>query len=539
MENITKTAIERGELTAGFNISYWTDSIPPLNYSKLNKDLDVDVVIVGGGNSGLNIAYSLLKEGKSVVLVEDGSIGSGESGRTSAHLTAVLDSRYFELEKLYGTKNTKLIAESHMAAIALVEMISKAENIECDFERVSGFLFLHPSDKPETLEKEFKAATEAGLDVLLHDMVPGIKNQPGPCLEFTSQAKYHPLKFIHGLANAISKLGGQIYTNTHAKEIDENGIVTREGYSVKARHIVVATNSPVNNRFLLHLRQYAYRTYVIGACVPKNSVSNSLYWDTGEQEGNSFVSEYHYVRTQPYNEKYDLLICGGEDHPTGLADITETPEEKDRYKHLERWARERFPIEDVMYSWSGQVLYAFDSLGYIGRNPMDKDNIYIVTGDNGNGLTYGSIAGIIITDLITGTENEFSEIYKPSRFTLKAGDVFIKEVVSGLFSYYKTKDSPEESIQAIRIGEGKIIKIDGKNYGAYRGYDDYLHLVDSKCTHLGCSIKWNNDEKSWDCPCHGSRFSNTGTVINGPANVNLSHHKFHESEYEQIKSQLK
>lgn len=540
MENKSiKTLIERGELTAGANISYWTDTMESGTYPKLNKDINVDVVIVGGGNSGLSVAYRLIKAGKSVAVVEDGFIGSGETGRSSAHLTAVLDSRYFELEKMYGSKNIKLIAESHMQAIGFIEMTSKVENIECDFEYVSGYLFLHPTDKPETFEKELKAATEAGLDVIYHDNVPGMRGESGPCLEFTCQAKFHPTKYILGLAEAIGRMGGQIFTNTHAKDIDENGITSREGYRVNAKHIVVATNSPVNNKYLMHLRQYPYRSYVLGACVKKDSVKNVLYWDTGDQSGSS-MDAYHYVRTQSLNENYDLLIIGGEDHPTGLVDDSEPPTEGERYRKLEKWARGHFDIEEIMYEWSGQVLYAFDGLGYIGRNPMDKDNIYIITGDNGNGLTYGAIAGFLITDLITGTDNEFEEIYKPSRFKfLQAGNVFIEELVSGLAAYFKTKPTPEKSISNIRTGEGKIVEINGKQYGAFKSYDDYLHIVDCKCTHLGCTVKWNTDEKSWDCPCHGSRFTSTGTVVNGPANTNLSHHKIHESEFENVKANLK
>ncbi|MDQ3051916.1 MAG: FAD-dependent oxidoreductase [Bacteroidota bacterium] len=540
MEKSTKSLIERGELTAGTNISYWTDSSSAESYPKLNADIETDVVIVGGGNSGLSIAYRLMKAGKSVVLVEDGFIGSGETGRTSAHLTAVLDSSYFKLEKIYGSTNTKLIAESHMKAISFIEMTTKAENIECDFQRVSGYLFLHPTDKPETLQKELAAATEAGLEVIYHENTPGLKNPSGPCLEFTCQAKFHPMKYIKGLAEAITKMGGRIFINTHAKEIDETGVTSREGYRVTAKHIVVATNSPVNNKYLMHLRQYPYRSYVIGACVKKDSVLDALYWDTGDQNGN-VQQAYHYLRTQPYNENFDLLICGGEDHATGLAEADNQPAEQDRYRKLEKWVRERFDIEQVMYEWSGQILYAFDALGYIGRNPMDRDNIYIVTGDNGNGLTYGTIAGLLITDLISGTENEFEEIYKPARFKfLQAGNVFIEELVTGLAAYFKSKPrETSESIQSIKAGEGKIIEIEGKKYGAFRSFDEYVHIVASECTHLGCSVKWNGDEKSWDCPCHGSRFTTTGTVVNGPANTNLNHHKIHESEFENIKSHLK
>ncbi len=537
MEKTIKTELEKGSLTAGTNISYWTDSARPKPFPTAGQDHITDVVIVGAGNSGLHIAYQLLKEGKSVTVVEDGYIGSGETGRSSAHLTAVLDNRYFELEKLYGKKNARLIAESHMQAIGTIENIIKNESIDCDFQRVSGILFLHPTDSPETLSKELEAATDAGLDVIYHDTTPGI-NGKGPCLEFTSQAKYHPMKFIMGLSASIIAMGGKIFCNTHADVIDENGITTRDGIRISAKHIVVATNSPVNNKYLMHLRQYAYRTYLVAACIEKNAVPDFLYWDTGDQSGSSYDA-YHYVRTQPYSDTHDLVICGGEDHPTGLIDVTENPDEESRYHALEKWLRENFPVNEVMYNWSGQVLYSFDRLGYIGRNPLDKGNIYIVTGDCGNGLTYGSIAGLLITDLILGNKNEYESIYKPSRFRLKAGKTFIEEVATGLVDYLKSKPrNPDESIDDLDPGDGKIIRIDGKKYGVFRSFDHNFHIVDAECTHLGCIIKWNGDEQSWDCPCHGSRFTSTGEVINGPANVNLHFYKIPESEFNSLKSNI-
>ena len=537
MDKTIKSELEKGSLTAGTNISYWTDSARPKPLPKASNDMVTDVVIIGAGMSGLSIAYQLLKEGKSVVVVEDGYIGSGETGRTSAHLTAVLDPRYFELEKLYGKDNAKLIAESHMQAIGTIENIIKNESIDCDFQRVSGILFLHPTDEPESLKKELEAATRAGLDVIYHESIPGI-NQNGPCLEFTSQAKFHPMKYLSGLTAAIISMGGKIFNNTHAEEIDENGITTRDGVRISAQHIVVATNTPVNNKYLMHLRQYPYRTYIVAACVPKNSVPDFLYWDTGDQSG-AANDAYHYVRVQPYSDVHDLVICGGEDHPTGLIDSTEKPDEEQRYRDLESWLRQNFNVNEIMYQWSGQVMYPFDKLAYIGKNPMDKGNIYIVTGDCGNGLTYGAIAALLLSDLISDNKNEYEHIYRPSRFKLKAGKVFLEEFVSGFINYLKTKPrKSDDTIDDLAPGEAKIVSIDKKKYGVYRSYDHYIHVVEAECTHLGCIVKWNGDEQSWDCPCHGSRFTSTGEVINGPANVNLAYHKIPEAEFQDLKSNI-
>jgi glycine/D-amino acid oxidase-like deaminating enzyme/nitrite reductase/ring-hydroxylating ferredoxin subunit len=519
-----------GKFTSGSNRTFWIDSTEALPFEKLDENLDVDVVIIGGGIAGISIAYNLLRSGKTVALVEDGNIGSGETGRTSAHLTAVLDERYYKLKKLYGKEKTKLIAESHRKAIDFIETVVNTESIKCDFQRLYGYLFLHPTDKPENLQKELDAAHEAGLDVCELQDIPGIK-VPGPCLRFSNQAQFHPMKYIQALAKSIIDHGGKIFTDTHASEIDENGILTKDGYRITAKHVVIATNSPVHTKVKMHLRQYPYRTYLIGARVLKGSVPESLWWDTGEQDKSTFAA-YHYVRVQKMDEDYDLLLCGGEDHATGLSDDTEIPLESDRYTVLEAWVRERFPIVDVIYNWSGQVIYPFDSLGYIGRNPGDKKNVYIVSGDSGNGMTYATIAGMLITDLINDKPNKYEKLYSPSRFKLKAGNVFVEELIGGLKSYLKNKPvHPTDTLDTIQKGEGKIIEIDGKKYGAYKDEGELIHIVDAECSHMGCIIKWNGDEKSWDCPCHGSRYTNKGVVLNGPANSDLHYHKILATDF--------
>jgi glycine/D-amino acid oxidase-like deaminating enzyme/nitrite reductase/ring-hydroxylating ferredoxin subunit len=512
-------------ISSGHHVSYWLFSeLIPLDFKQLRENLTTDVVVVGGGIAGLSIAYQLLKTGKQVVLVEDGYIGSGESGRTSAHLTNALDDRYYTLEKIFGADRTKLIAQSHTDAIRFIEYTAQTENIECEFERVSGYLFLHPSDKEESLQKEYEAAKKAGLDVHLHDEIPGMKNGKRPCIEFRNQAQFHPVKYLKGLCKAIQEKGGQIYTLTHAQEINEKGIITAEGFKVDARQVVVASNAPVNSRYILPMKQFPFRTYVIGASIKKNELPKALWWDTGDHDTNADIPPYHYVRIEEMEGDYDLLICGGEDHATGLADAENIPEE-DRYKRLESWARAHFDIDTIIYHWSGQVMEPIDSLAYIGKNPMDEENIYIATGDSGNGLTHGTIAGILIADLINGHSNPIEPIYSPSRINMHGIQSFLKEFVPGLVSYLKHKPGKDEfKVNDIAKNEGKIVEWKGKKCGIYRDTDDFLHIVDAKCTHLKCIIKWNNDEKSWDCPCHGSRFTPEGKVTNGPANKDLAHH---------------
>ena len=334
------------------------------------------------------------------------------------------------------------------------------------------------------------------------------------------------MKYLMGLCKAIEKKGGRIFMNTHASEIDHTGIISEKGFKVNARHIVVATNAPVNDKYAMMLKQWAYRSYVIGSLIKKGRLLKALWWDTGDQNADS-GTPYHYVRLSAYNDDYDLLVCGGEDHISGQ-DSGLSGEE--RYTLLERWTREYFPIEDVIYKWSGEVLVPMDSIAYIGRNRFDKDNVYIITGDAGIGMTYCTIGGMLITDLINGVKNKWEDIYKPSRFILKTSEPFFKMLKSDLFEvlkkwfYVNTVELSE-----VKTGEGKIVNLEGKKCGAYRDDSGKLFLVSAECTHLKCMVTWNSDEKSWDCPCHGSRFTCTGKVINGPANTDLPAFSEHTS----------
>jgi glycine/D-amino acid oxidase-like deaminating enzyme/nitrite reductase/ring-hydroxylating ferredoxin subunit len=517
--------IER-KISSGKNVSYWIDSESPIAYAPLSENIETDVVIVGGGIAGITVAYRLSQLGRRVVVVEDGYICSGETGRTTAHLVTALDDRYETLEKIFGEDGARLAYESNRTAINFVDATVHLEKIDCDFRMLPGYLFRHPSDKEDSLEKEFEAARRAGMDVQWTDRVPGLLKDVGRAIVFPNQARFHPIKYIRALCNAITKKGNRIFTETHAQEINEEGIVTDKNFSVKADYIVVATNAPVNSRYIMPMKQFPYRTYVVAGLVKKGSLPDALWWDTGDFDTNQNIPPYHYIRLQSYNETHDLLISGGEDHATGLADADVIPEPA-RYDMVEAWTRERFPLEDIVYRWSGQVLEPMDSLGYIGRNPFDKKNIYIITGDSGNGITHGTIGGLLIPDLIIGKENEWEKIYNPSRLhLLSSGNVWLSEFAGGLSAYLKTKpDGKDQKLTDIPVGEGRVIEIEKEKYGAYCDDDYTLHLVSVTCTHMGCTLKWNNSEKSWDCPCHGSRFTHEGKVLNGPANKNLEYHK--------------
>ncbi len=498
--------------------SLWMDTGEVPSEAALTVRISADVCVVGAGIAGMTTAYLLAREGRSVVVLDDGPIGGGMTGRTTAHLVTALDDRYFELERLHGEEGARLAAESHTAAINAIEAIVAQENIDCEFERLDGYLFVPPRESQNILDEELEATHKAGLtDIEKIERVPWDSYDTGPALRFPRQAQFHPLKYLAGLAEAIKQKGGRIYTETHAKEIEggkQARVETTGAGVVTAAAVVVATNTPINDLVAIHTKQAPYQTYVIGARVPKGSVTRGLYWDTPDP--------YHYLRIETIGKgaaAYDVLIVGGEDHKTGQED-----DANKRFGALERWTRHRFPmVEGIEYRWSGEVMEPIDGLAFIGRNPLDKDNVFIATGDSGNGMTHGTIAGLLLTDLIMGRKNPWESIYDPSRITLKALPQFAKENFNVAVQYTDLVVAGDvDSVEEIKPGEGAIISRGLRKVAAYRDPQGEVHEFSAVCRHLGCIVKWNTSENTWDCPCHGSRYDSCGEVIQGPANSDLA-----------------
>jgi glycine/D-amino acid oxidase-like deaminating enzyme/nitrite reductase/ring-hydroxylating ferredoxin subunit len=482
-------------------------------------DVEADVCIVGAGIAGLTTAYLLTKAGKHVVVVDDGELVSGMTQVTTAHLSAANDDRITEIERWHGEQGSFLAAESHTTAIQRIEAIANELHADCDFVRLDGYLFLAPGDKKELLERELAAARRAGLMAELVPRAP-IDYDTGPAIRFPDQARFHPLKYLAAMAHAIMEGGGQIFTNSHADFIEggENAKVEVGRHTVRTGSIVVATNTPINDRVAIHTKQAPYMTYVVGARVPKGAVTDALYWDT--------LPAYHYVRLQPITSEedpfghgdHDLLIIGGEDHKTGQAD-----DSLERHARLESWARARFPmIEDIEFTWGGQVMETIDGLAFIGRNPLDEENVFIATGDSGMGITHGTIAGILLTDLIVGRHNPWARLYDPSRKTLRAAGRFAKEAINMAGQYLDWVTPGEvKSVREIEPCSGAVLRRGLAKIAIYRDHDGRVHELSAVCPHLGCIVHWNTAEETWDCPCHGSRFDKFGKVTNGPANADL------------------
>jgi len=489
----------------------------PTSSDPLAENTAANVCVVGAGIAGLTTAYLLAREGLKVIVLDDGPIGGGMTARTTAHLSNALDDRFYELERLFGEDGARLAAQSHTAAIDRVESIVREEKIECEFERVDGYLFLPTNGKMKVLEDELPAAHRAGLTgVRRLDRAPLDSFDTGPCLHFPQQAQFHPMKYLMGLAQAIRREGGRIFNGSHADEIeggDGAHATTSSGYTVTADSIVVATNTPVNDRIAIHTKQAPYTTYVIGARIPKGSIPAMLLWDAPEDP----YEGYHYIRIESLDD-HDVLIVGGEDHKTG-----QQHDGAQRWGKLEQWTRTRFPMAgEIDFRWSGQVMEPIDCLAFIGRNPGDADNVFIATGDSGMGMTHGTIAGVLLTDLILGQPNPWTALYDPARKTLAATKDFAQENLNVAAQYTDLLTPGDvDSVDEIRKGQGCVVRSGLSKVAAYRDEDGTLHTVSAVCTHLGCIVTWNSAEKTWDCPCHGSRFDKLGSVINGPANKDL------------------
>src|SRR3954464_16037160 len=446
------------EERAGANLSFWEATADEQALHPLRQNSSADVCIVGAGIAGLSIAYELTRTRRKVIVLDDGEIGRGMTGRTTAHIVNALDDRYYDLEKYHGEDGACMAAQSHSAAIDRIERIAAEEQIDCDFERLDGYLFEPPNESLKNLEKEFEACQRAGLDVEWVPRAPIADFDTHRAIRFPRQAQFHPLKYLQGLAAAITRQGGQIFTGTKAEEAIGGAnarVTTTNGLTITAKAIVVASNTPINDRYVIHTKQAPYTTYVVGLQVRRGDVNPALYWDTAERAGMESgigTVPYHYVRlAKGSGAEDDVLIVGGEDHKTGQAEDFEQ-----RFQRLEDWARARWPkAGDVTFNWSGQVMEPVDGLGYIGRNPADEENVYIVTGDSGNGMTHGAIAGMLIPELIRRGDHAWAKLYDPSRITLRATADFAKENinVAGQFVDYFTggdAGSPDD----LKPGEG-------------------------------------------------------------------------------------
>jgi glycine/D-amino acid oxidase-like deaminating enzyme/nitrite reductase/ring-hydroxylating ferredoxin subunit len=494
----------------GLTTPIWEKTTELPKYLPPADDGDAEVLIVGVGIAGLTTAYLLAKEGRDVVVVDAGPIGSGQTGRTSAHLASANDDRFYEIARLLGDDAARLAYESHAAAIDKIEQIQRDEQIACDFARLDGYLFPGNDDR-ETIDKEFSAAHRMGFPgVDRLDAVPtldGVRD----AIRFPDQARFEPLLYLVGLARACERLNVRLHTGKRvtdvagAKDGKPCEVTFEDDTKWTADHVVVAANvpAPINDWAGIYTKQSAYRTYRVGIEVAPGAVADALYWDT--------LDAYHYVRLR-HEKNRQVLLVGGEDHKVGQAGAT-----GERFSNLEAWARSHFDgLGEVVSQWSGQVQEPDDGVAFIGKAPTAGDKVYCITGDSGMGLTHGTLGAMLIADLIAGRQNPWASLYDPSR--KQTNTEFVRENAN-VVRQYSDYVTPGEirSADDLRPGTGAVIREGLSKYAVFKDEDGTVSKCTAVCNHLGCIVHWNQVEKSFDCPCHGSRFDAHGRVLMGPA----------------------
>ena len=502
------------------SVSVWMAE-PAIEAPPLTSDVEADVAVVGAGIAGLSTAYELARLGRSVVVIDRGRIGRGMTARTTAHLASELDDYYHTLIDVRGEDEARRYHQSQVAAINRIEAICRDEAIDCQFRRLDGYLIPSEEGGGDVLEKEFQACNALDVEVAWSEGAPMPGLDSGRCLRFPDQGRFHPTRYLAGLARAIQAHGGRLFAETayvdHREE--QGGVIleTEAGSRISAGAAVFATNSPVNDRVELHTKQTPMRTYAIAGRVPRGSVPDALVWDT--------LEAYHYVRIQELSEREDWLIVGGEDHRSGEASDMDR-----RIGALAEWARRRYPaLGQIELSWSGQVLEPIDFMPFSGRNPGDA-NVYVHTGDSGQGITNGVAGALTIAPLIVGEDSRFADLLDPGRKSTAAES--LKEFTSGVVGAVKNlaehvlpgTAAPDEPAQGeiastdqLASGEGGILREGDKAIAVFRDADGQVIRRSAACTHMGCVVHWNPFEKCWDCPCHGSQFAPDGAVLNGPA----------------------
>ena len=489
------------------NESLWIATTASTRYPSLDRDLSVDVAIVGGGIAGLTAAHLLKQAGLTVAVVEALRIAEGETGFTTAHLTEAIDARYHTLKKDFGLDGARMAAEASRAAIDFIERNATALGIDCGFRRLDGFLYSETGDDLDELREEADAAREAGVSASYTDDVPLPFATGG--VRFAQQAEFHPRRYLLPIAESIAGNGSHIFENTRVLGVHDGEpcrVETASGV-ISAKAVFVAANVPVNNKLFLQTKIPAYRTYAMAMKVSSETDLRGLFWDTADP--------YHYTRWQSTDEG-TFLIVGGKDHKTGDVEDTES-----HYGSLEDYIRNHFEIDTIAYRWSGQIIEPLDGLPYIGRNSISK-NVYVATGFAGQGMTFGTVSGMLVADLIQGREHRWRGLFDPTRIKPIASAVdfvtenidFPKHLVPDRLT---SLDVEGHSLDDVGAGEGKILKLDGRKVAVSRDETGRVIALSPVCTHMGCDVHWNNAERSWDCPCHGSRFAPSGDVLNGPA----------------------
>lgn len=495
----------------GARTSLWQNKMPV--YQPVNDpdtSLIYDVAIVGGGITGISTAFRLQMAGKKCIVIEANNLCFGTSGGTTAHLNTLLDNPYTTIIKNFGKENAQLVAKATAEAIEFIKTNIDLYKIDCGFEDASAYLFSQTKDQTEELDEIYEACREVGLDVSYNLSLP-VNIQFEKAIEVRGQGKFHPVKYVYALAKAFEDAGGIILQHTRVTGVeDTEGIrIETSNGNFRAANLIYATHIPPGIN-LLQLRCEAWRSYAMTFTTKNKNYPQDLVYD--------MYDPYHYIRSQKIDGK-EYMIVGGEDHKTGEAVNTEAC-----FLKLESYIRKHFDVNEILFKWSSQYFEPADALPYIGHLPGHPGNIFVATGYGGNGMTYSSVAAQVLTEMILKEDSPYIDLFNPNRIKPVAGfKTFLKhnvDVLKQFIGKWFDKEKLEE-LADLAPGEAKVAKYEGEKIALYKDEQGELHAVNPICTHMKCAVAWNSAEQTWDCPCHGSRFSCEGKVLTGPADHDL------------------
>lgn len=488
--------------------SFWIGTSDSPRFGSLDHDLHVDVAVVGAGIVGAMAATFLKQAGKTVAVLEARRVLQGVTGHTTAKVTSLHTLVYDDLINKFGEEKARLYAESNQSAIAIIRRLCRERALDCELTETNAYTYTVKDDYVEKIEKEVAAAQRLGLPAQYYDEV-ALPYAVKAAVGFSDQLEFHPRKFLTPLLAGIAGGGSHVFEQAHVVDIEEGRpcrVSTRDGRTVTADDVIVATNMPIIDKGMFFARAEPSRGYALAMDVPEDRVPDGMFINVG--------APTHSVRRAPYDDG-TLLILAGEGHHVG-----EGGNHREHWDRLEEWARKDLGATSVVYRWSTQDYYSLDKVPFIGRMTPGTDRLYTATGFSAWGMTNGVVAGILLADLITDTPNEWADLYDPNRINVKSLPSFArkgghdaKRLVGDRLKSGLDRDETSD----LSPGDGAVFDVEGEKVGVHRGDDGTLHAVSATCTHLGCIVSWNDAERSWDCPCHGSRFSATGDVLQGPA----------------------